>query len=184
MKTVRIALLMVFASTLAFAGTTEPASKLNIVEVQEGVYKLSYAPDGSNKVSLKIIDQDGQVILEERIKGNQDFIKKYNLSSQKEGDYTFKIKEDKDVIVKTVTFKLDHQVAIKATKDKKKFSVSVTDAQTKMYVNIYDSADRLLYNEKIEAGKGMFKLYDLSHVRSNVLVELTNDRGVIKRASF
>ena len=74
MKKVRIAIMMVFASTMALAATTELASRLNVVEVQEGVYKLSYAPDGSNKVSLKIIDQDGIVILEERIEGSQRFI--------------------------------------------------------------------------------------------------------------
>ena len=83
---------MVFASTMAIAATTELASRLNVVEVQEGVYKISYKPEGNNRVSLKIIDQDGRVILEERIKGSQAFVKKYNLSKQKEGDYTFKIK--------------------------------------------------------------------------------------------
>lgn len=185
MKTSKLTFLLLLGGTLAVASSPATlSSRVVLSEVQTGVYKLIYDLEAPAKINLKILDEKGNIVLEESMNRKSGFTKKYNLTKAGQGSYTFRFKENGELIEKKVTYKRIANVAIKEKKDNK-ISVSIADASYRTTVSFYDASDRLLFQERVEKGKGMFKIYDLSRVRTkHVLVEITDNLGVIKKSKF
>jgi hypothetical protein len=177
---------MLVVSVAAVAAKKEDLSnRVELVTVEEGVYKLIYKQTEPAKFDLKIINKNGELVFEEKMYRNSGFTKNYDLRNIGDGRYTFQIRENNTKIEKKISFKLVTEASLSRIGKTKKVRLSLSDTKSKISIIIYDGKDRLIYQETVEKGTNYFKIYDLSHIRSNkITVDVIDQNGLIKSTTF
>src|SRR5882672_9014220 len=115
MKTKNVVLTMVaviVASALTFAAT--PASKVAVVSQNNSVYKLIYEGATAGKVTLKIYDNNSNVIFTETKKGLSKFILPLNFAGLEQGEYSIEITDDAGKQIQKVNHTITENVREKA----------------------------------------------------------------------
>jgi len=103
MKKLVIALALFAGVSTSFANGTLPATPKKVeVKALEGLkFKLTI-PELAEKASVSIKNANGEVIYREYINEAPAFVKVYSLAGFPDGDYTFEVKMDKNVVSKEV----------------------------------------------------------------------------------
>ena len=186
MKTIKILSLMLIVSVAAVAAKKEDLSdRVKIVTIEEGVYQLIYEQTEPAKFDLKIVNERGELVFEEKMYRISGFTKKYDLRSMVKGKYTFQIKENNTKIEKKINFNLETEASISRIGKTDKVRLSLSDTKSKVSINIYDAKDRLILKETVQKGTNYFKIYDLSKVRSGkITIDVVDQNGLIKSITF
>src|SRR5688500_4011966 len=92
MKSLIIAMLVVFSAGVVFAGEDEPRTGFAVVSLKgSSVYKVIYKSENSGKVKLNIYDAGGSVIFTETLTGVNGFMVPLNFAGLAAGDYTIEL---------------------------------------------------------------------------------------------
>jgi len=173
MKTKNVVLTMVavmVASAFTFAAT--PASKVAVVnQNNSGVYKVIYEGATAGKVTLRIVDNKGQVIFNETKKGLSKFILPLNFTGLEQGEYSIEITDETGTQIQ----KVNHTFAAEATSAAAK-AVHITKLQDGKYlmsastngninVQIFDGNDNLVHSKNFEVNGKIAVVYNLKDVQ-------------------
>ncbi len=186
MKTIKILSLMLIVSVAAVAANKEDLSnRVKIVTIEEGVYKLIYKQTEPANFDLKIVNENGATVFEEKMYRRAGFSKKYDLRNMDGGKYTFQIRENNTKIEKKISFKLLTIASISRIGKTEKVRLSLSDTKSKVSIIIYDGKDRVIFRETVQKGTNYFKIYDLSQVKSGkITIDVIDQKGLIKSATF
>lgn len=186
MKVIKLMSLMLMVNIAAIAGKQKDLEdRVNIVQIEEGVFNLIYVQDAPSMIDLKIVNSDGQVVLEEKMKRKTGFKRNYDLTNLKEGTYLVRFAENGKKIEKEVSNNRSEIASFSKIGNSDKVRLSIGETFSEVTLNIYDDKDRLIHQEFIPQTEGILKIYDLSKVISRkVSISLVDKRGLIKRVTF
>ncbi|HLZ16361.1 MAG TPA: hypothetical protein VKQ08_04950 [Cyclobacteriaceae bacterium] len=170
MKTKNVVLTMVAviaASALTFA--TTPASKVAVLnQNNSGVYKLIYEGATAGKVTLKIYDNNSNVIFNETKKGLSKFILPLNFNGLEQGEYSIEITDETGTQIQKVSYVTAQQSVAKAVHITKlqngKYLMSAT-SNGPINVQIFDGNDNLIHSENIVVSGKLGLVYNLKDVQ-------------------
>jgi len=175
MKTKNVILTMAMIAASAFMFAATPASKVAVVnQNNSGIYKLIYEGATAGKVTLKIVDNSGQVIFSEYKKGLSKFILPLNFKGLEAGEYIIEITDETG----TQTQKVYHSfVENKVTKvgatakpvhisklEDGKYLVSANSA-CNFNLQIFDENDNLIHSKYFEINDKLAVIYSLKDVQ-------------------
>ncbi len=169
-KNVVLTLAAVIVSS-AFALATTPGSKVAVLnQANSGVYKVIYEGVTAGKVTLKIYDNNSNVIFSETKKGLSKFILPLNFKGLEYGEYSIEITDETGTQIQ----KVSHSIVAKAVVAAK--SIHITKLQDGKYlmsaategninVQIFDGNDNLVHNEDLVVNGKLGMVYNLKNVQ-------------------
>ena len=135
----------------------------------------------NEEITISIEDSFGSQLLSEKVKGSQNFVKKYNVSRLDNGDY--KIIVSKKILKSTQPFTVKNGIVFLSEIEKKEKFIPVLSHQNdKLDVNvllgnysnitvmIYDNEGRKVFEDKNYVVLDLHKRYDLSKLPSGAYV--------------
>lgn len=192
MKKMMTTMVGVLFSTLVFAGGTvdEPssASGVAVLPGTEGVFKLLYKGAKVSDVKVSIVDATNKLVFSETVKKVDGFMRPYNFSALKEGEYTITIEDAAGEKVEKVSYRsgqISKLVTVKPVGDQGKYLLTATGkGSERITVNIFDSADNLLYNESKATLGDFAQVYNLSKVSGSLTFEIVHENGNAQRIKY
>lgn len=179
-------------STLVFAGGTgdEPssASGVAILHGGEGVFKLLYKGAKVSDVKISIADARNKLVFNETVKSVDGFMRPYNFSALKEGEYTITITDGSGEKVEKVSYRssqVSKLVSIKPVGEQGKYLLTAAGkGSERITVNIFDSADNLVYNESKSTLGDFAQVYNLTKIHGSLTFEIVHENGVAQRIKY
>ena len=175
-KTLVIAALLTVLSSAVFASEGESTTAKASTEVRKSetqVFNLVYKGATSERVDVRIVDENDNILFSESIKNLNAFARPYNLSQLPEGTYTIKVTDSNGTKVheihnyknpaKVVEKSLHFVRLTKVTDGKYQLTIGnqgVNDAQ----IEIYDNNQNLLYRNTELLNGNYAKVYNLQQV--------------------
>jgi hypothetical protein len=146
------------------------ATAVQVIPGSDKTFKVVYAKANNEMVKVKLMDENGKAITEDRIANRDGFYKPYNLSQLASGSYVFEITDSEETFSKTVDVK---EYSVKAlvlpTGNTKGFKLLVPSTHdSAISVKIYNG-NKLVGEDRIKSSEGFVKNYDLSGVRGKDL---------------
>ncbi len=154
--------------------TVKVTSDSKVISVNLGDVK-------NDEISIRIEDANGNELVSEKVKGSQNFAKKYNVSKLEDGNYNIIIA--KQTLRTVQPFKIvDNKVIVLATEKKEKFLPLLSQDGDKLNVNVllgnfsnitvtlYDNEGRKVFDEKNYVVLNLHKRYDLSKLPQGIYV--------------
>lgn len=175
-KTLVITALLTVLSSAVFASEGESTTAKASTEVRKSetqVFNLVYKGATSERVDVRIVDENDNILFSESIKNLNAFARPYNLSQLPEGTYTIKVTDSNGTKVheihnyknpaKVVEKSLHFVRLTKVTDGKYQLTIGnqgVNDAQ----IEIYDNNQNLLYRNTELLNGNYAKVYNLQQV--------------------
>lgn len=183
--------LVVALNTMVFASDDRPASATGLAVVRNGaVFKVFYAGSQRADVKVAIYDESDEVVFSEVIRKTDGFVRPYNFSTMKEGDYTIELTG----IDGRKSEKLHYRAGqieklanlMKLTGEEGKYLLTVSNKENDILtVRILDEAsNKLLYSEKELISADFARIYNLTQLKGKVLFEISGKNGTITRLAY
>ena len=156
----------------------------------ESGFKVFYKGSKAGTVRVTISNDKGQNIFSETLKNVESFMRPYNLSSIKEGDYMIEITSpdgkqiEKFSYAKNKVEKLMNLLHVKDSEGKFVLTVANKNGNDRLRVNIFDQNYNLVYTGSEEITGDFAKLYDLKSLGDNFTFEVTASNGVKQSLSY
>lgn len=154
----------------AFALATTPGSKVAVLnQANSGVYKVIYEGVTAGKVTLKIYDNNSNVIFSETKKGLSKFILPLNFKGLEQGEYSIEVADETGAQIQKVNYTTTEAVvaakSIHITKlqDGKYLMSAATEGN--INVQIFDGNDNLVHNENLVVNGKLGMVYNLKNVQ-------------------
>jgi hypothetical protein len=170
----------------------EPKAPKGMAVMKNGsIFKLFYKGVDEGTVKVTIYDERGDAVFTETLRKVSNFVRPYNFSSLKEGEYTIELVNDSGKQIEKVVYtkgaiehkktseKLLNLVRVKDANDKYMLMVSNKERGA-ITVKIYNSAHELLYKHKEILTGDFAKVYTLDKYSGNVLFEVIDENGISK----
>jgi hypothetical protein len=169
MKTKNVVLTMVamiLASAFTFA--TTPSKVAVIGQASEGVYKVIYEGATAGKVTLKIYDNNSNVIFTDVKNGLSKFILPLNFNGLEQGEYSIEVTDANGTQTQKVSYAVKTVAPVKAVhvtklQDGKYLMSAATNGD--INVQIFDGNDNLIHNESIAVNGKLGLVYNLKGVQ-------------------
>ncbi len=149
---------------------SDSQSKIAIIQGKE-VMKLVYLNEQSNRVLIKVYDEEGHKLVSTGVRSKDGFIQPFNFSEVDEGNYTFEITDDSGTIIENVT--LDRsEVSISTVykiKDTQKFRVNVLAENDDVEIRIMDEDMNILHRDSFNEADSFSRVYDLASYKGKGL---------------
>lgn len=152
-------------------------------------FKVFYKGSKSGTVKVKITNAKGEEVYHESIKNVESFMRPYNLSSIKEGEYQVEISSPEGKQIERISYsktkveKLMNLLPLKNSSGKYLLMVSNKNANEHLKVNIYDRDYKLVYHGDENISGDFAKVYDLASLGKNFVIEVSDSNGVTRSLS-
>jgi hypothetical protein len=162
---------------------------LALMKSEKG-FKVFYKGSKAGTVRVTITDANGKGVFEETLKNVENFMRPYNLSSMKEGEYNIVINSpegrqvEKFSYTKTKVEKLMNLLHVKDAENKYVLTVANKNGDATLKINIYDQAFRLVYTGTENIFGDFAKVYDLGSLGKNFTFEVSDGSGEAKTLSY
>jgi hypothetical protein len=189
-KSLIIAALAAFSSTIALAGNDGPNTGLVIVPAKGSeVYKLIYKGETAGKVKVNIYNNAGSLIFQETIYGLNGFIRPLNFEGLSSGDYTVEVVDANGKKIEKISyapkgnFKQVHISRI--SKEDNKYIVAVANNGTELItINIFDEKNNLVHAETKTISGDFAQVYKLANTSSSYTFKVWDKAGNTKTIVF
>lgn len=163
MKTTTLLAVAIFTMSTAFANgnETNKANQVALYEVQNQQYRLIYPFAEKETVRIQIKDENGSVITTDKVKNHEGFLRKYDMSTLNDGNYTMTFTSKSGVFEKSFDIKTAKQMAVNHLGDKR-VKLIYSDQVNKGTLRIYNKNMDLIHREKYQQVDGFSRIYDLS----------------------
>lgn len=189
-----IAVFLIVLNTAVSATDRENDDKGTVVKVEHNekdIYNLFYAGNDCRNVSVKIVDEKGVVVFAENIKKYDTFSRPYNFSQLPEGRYTLVVTDKNGAITEAINHRHTAPVIVPSTLNyvnvsalvgkENKYKLTIVDAQdAQASIRIYNEENDLLYEVQESVASNFAKVYDLSNVRGQAVIEVSIDQVVTR----
>ena len=185
---------IVLFSTAMFAGGAEesPKSSSGIAVMQNaenGLFKVYYKAAETANVKVSILNDENQEVFTETIRKVNGFMRPYNFQNLKEGEYTIRIDDGTQSQAEKVVYqsgKLEKLIQVRKMKsDEGKYLLTASgQGKEQITVNIYDSADKIIYTELQQINDTFAQVYNLSQVKGGIAFEIIHANGTAQRLQY
>ncbi len=200
-----IAALLTVSTLNGFAAGKEKAANVNtqstIVlnierESNKVVYRLVYQSKVEGLVKVSIYNEQGDLLLNDRIVNTSGFARPYNFNALPLGKYTLQIEDASGKVTKSIYHGKESviessqnsalQIKIEAVEKSAKYELKVVgNLQEPLYVNIYNANGIVVFSEEISETKSFSKVYDLSKTGlTNMTFEVLSASEILESATF
>ncbi len=190
MKKISVIMMSVLLCTQVFAnGTDEPTGSSVAVTNSFGssIYKLYYKADKSDDVMVSILDASGKIIISDKIKGTDGFVRPYNFSTRPEGEYTIEIKNSKGKHVEKVKHqagKIEKAVHVLKLAGNGKYLLTVASKSAdKINVNIYNGSNELIHTQERLVSNEFAEVINMKSI-SDFTIEISDSKGLVKSFKY
>jgi len=179
--TIIIALLLAAFSTATLASNPatnkkkDKSTKLSVISKKDPAkFDLIYVSEVEGPVTVRIFNEEGDLVGFDQIKKKKSFIKTYNLQNLEAGKYVMKIENSEGVTRKEIYYNPFRQslnmLLIKNEEDKVKVMVVGLDRTKPVTIRIYNENGELLKSEELDVERSFSRTYDLSEIDSDSYV--------------
>lgn len=182
-KVLSVVVLVLIAIVHVSAIEVEPTSPVGISIVKNGVLvKLFYRGEQSGKVKVTIYNHKGEIVFTETMQHTEQFMRPYNFKALPYGEYTIELVDESGKSYEKVSHGLAkaartaHVTRLAGSVNKYMLAVP-NNGSDKLTIRIYDSTDRILFEEE-QAIKGDFaKVYHLQGASGDHTFEVIDQDG-------
>lgn len=187
MKTnyVVLALLMVIGSVINVNGLDKPKAPANMAVLKAGsTFKLYYKNVKSGNVKVTIYDSKGKEVFEESFTDVENFVRPYNFSALKEGEYTITLENEEGKQSTTINYS-NEKIASLVKMKNNRFVVAVPNkSSNEITVSIFDAAKKLVYTSTHNTNSDFAGLYNVSKLSGELTIEVSDNNGFIKSFNY
>jgi len=191
MKKISLLFVGVLFCTLVFAnGTDEPGPSSSVAVTNStgsSLFKLYYSAYMPDDVTVTIYNQSGKLLLSEKMKKTDGFIRPYNFERLDEGNYTIEVENDEGRHIEKVHYsagKIDKLINIVKLADEGKYLLTVASkGADNVTINIYNTSDELIYSQERFVEKEFAEVINLKN-RKTFTIEVTDSNGVLKTLTY
>jgi len=177
--TMTVAVLLTVMS-IAFASTGDTKSnRATVVKMKDNTYKVFYTSKEPSVVKIRLRDEKGHFIQTDRIKSEDGFMKPYDLTALKDGNYYFELIDQYGRLSKEVKIEetKNSVLAVKALENKK-YQLLVEQCEMEpVKVTILNTKEEVLFNETYQGVKGFSQVFDLSKFSTDSFVFEISDNN-------
>jgi hypothetical protein len=184
-KTFSIFVMLTLVSSVALAGgidNPKASSKMAIMQKDEDHIQLFYKSNKEATIEVSIYDADNRLAFTELIRKSDGFIRPYDLSAMKEGDYTVVVNDGSEKFVEKITVKNSKEILLSNVISMKKegsFLLTVADEKAQHFtITISDENDNVLYRKTESFDKQYSKIYNFPAKTNGLKFLVTTDLGV------
>lgn len=173
MKKTSLLLMVLALCTAVLANTIETkvgeSSRFTVLSKSDpDKFNLVYVSEIESRVTIKILDENGNLVGFDIVKGKKSFSKTYDFGKLEKGRYTFEIENtegsgSQPVIYDPYRQKLN-MVVSSLEESKYKVMVAGFNPDNKVTIRIYDSKGKLVKEDKIKTHRNFSRTYDLSNL--------------------
>ena len=161
MKTIEktlIVLLIVFGTSLTYASNSENA-KLELRENQNGIVQLLYTSSEAEQVTITILDDNNKIVLSEKVKNKNGFLRNYDFSKLEVGKYTFKVADNNGQLLKKAKFVKKSPVALVDLGDNRFRLIYGSKKDTPVLVVFLDKDGKTIQEDRFTSTNGFARTY-------------------------
>jgi hypothetical protein len=166
-----LTLLLTFVTAASAVSANADVDLSLTVRQYDNQHAALYIQNDIEKATLRVKDNNGQIIWTEKIRGNQ-YAKRYNFSLLPEGNYTLELTNNANTVVEYITVgetelnlpavnplvrNVENGIALLMTNTRKE----------KINVTLYDHFGNLLDERSFSSNEDVSVLYDLNNSREN-----------------
>ncbi len=184
-KTFSIFVMLTIVSSVALAGgidNPKASSKMAIMQKDADHIQLFYKSNKEATIEVSIYDEDNKLTFTEFIRKSDGFIRPYDLSAMKEGDYTVVVNDGSEKFVEKISVKNSKEILLSNVISLKKegsFLLTVADKKAQRFtVTITDENDAVLYRQTESLDKQYSKIYNFPTKTDGLKFLVTTDLGV------
>jgi len=177
--------MLTMVSSVALAGgidNPKASSKMAIMQKDEDHIQLFYKSNKEATIEVSIYDADNKLTFTELIRKSDGFIRPYDLSAMKEGDYTVVVNDGSEKFVEKISVKNSKEVLLSNVISMKKegsYLLTVADKKAQRFtVTISDENDNVLYKQTESLDKQYSKIYNFPTKTNGLKFLVTTDLGV------
>jgi len=181
-KTFSILVLLVTISSVGFARRSDNPT-LGIAILQNGsTIKLLYRAEQSNDVKVLIFNEENQIVLSERFKNVNGFLRPYNFSELPNGNYRFELIDGNGRQIEKISYKDDKAEKIAklmpvAGNDKKLLLSVPNKYPDVLTITILDEVNNVLYTETERITTDFAKVYNLESFKGKMRFNVVDRKG-------
>lgn len=131
-------------------------------------FKLVYVSETDSPITIKILDEEGELVSVDKIKNRSAFSKTYDFEKLSPGVYTFQVENEEGTGKQNVVYNPNKQNLNLLVFDGKdsKFDVIVAgfDPRKEVTIRIYGEDGKLVKEDEIKAHRNFTRTYDLSSI--------------------
>jgi len=176
---------LVLISNMAFANSDKPEAAPRMAVVSKGsTVKVFYRNEAANRVTVRIFNAEGKIVLQDNLGVLDNFVRPYNFSNLEEGAYTIELSDDSGKQVKEVNYNLikKAQKSVRLIKvanfDAKYLLMVPGEANDRLHIKITDGYDRLVYDGDEELTGNFAKLYNMEKITEKFTIEVIDKNGI------
>lgn len=183
LSAILVMLTVVFSATSA--KEIDPKSPVGVGVMKTGsVCKVYYKGQKPGDVKVMISDESGNIVFRETLHDVQDFMRPYNFSTLKKGEYKIIVEGETGREEKKISFSEENAKEksslslIRLSKTSNKYVLNVPNKVAgELQVRIYTSDDKLVYDNKETIEGDFARLYNLNTVGENFYFQVTDTTG-------
>ena len=175
-KTLLFAALFLLVSVATFAEDNElgETSSFKIVPKANLKYDLYYVSESDAPVTVRIYDEAGRLITNDKIKNHRSFKKTYNFKDLASGNYKVVVNNEEGKASQAVFHnpqKLKMQLIFTQVPNTKSFKLHVGEFNTAkpVKVNVYNADNELLFSEEINETASFSKVYNMNKIDEDMV---------------
>ena len=187
--TILVALTVVYSSVNANE-IDKPKTEVGMAVVQSGsLIKLFYKGAKASDVKVTILNEKGEAVYKETIRRIESFVRPYNFSSLKEGNYTIQLDGEEGKQLQNINYqKTEAKNLMNLTRlagSDSKYILSVPNKKEEVLnIKIFNAENTLIYSETEKIESDFAKVYNLGNVGAGFTFEVTGKDGETAYLSY
>ncbi|HNT51378.1 MAG TPA: hypothetical protein PKK67_12370 [Cyclobacteriaceae bacterium] len=178
-KSIVLAFVMAFGSVAAIAADPVGPKLVVVSQKDPATFKVIYEGLQTSKLTLRILDSEGQKVATETISGVESFMRTVNFAGMTAGEYTIEVagangKQTQKVSYQPVTD--ESAIHISKLAADSKYLLAVANAK-EVNVKIYDGFNTLVHDQNVAVNGSIGLVYDLSKISGSPKFEVSTATG-------
>lgn len=189
-KFLTILVMLTVVCSAVSAKTDNPKATTGMAVVKSGsVFKVYYKGSKPADVKVTILNAEGAEVYKETLKNIESFVRPYNFSTLKEGNYTIALENEDGRQLKSIDYnaasdqRLMSLVRIRGNENKYVLSVPNKGSDV-LYVRILDAKNDVVYAETKEIEGDFARIYSLNKLGNDFAIEVTDKSGHVQTISY
>jgi hypothetical protein len=178
-----VVMLTVVCSAVSANNIDNPKATTGMAVVKSGsIFKVYYRGLKRSDVKVTILNEEGQAVHKETLKKIESFVRPYNFSTLKEGNYTIELESEDGKQLKSVAYenavqpRLMSLVRLRGGENKYVLSVA-NKGDDVLKVRIVDSKRNEVFSETNEVEGDFARIYKLNKIGDDFRFEVTDKNG-------